>query len=71
VINGGASTQFSGTIYAPDSLCDINGTSSSFSPNTQAICYAVDIGGDSTWSLTYNGSNNWDFPYPAETELNR
>lgn len=69
--NGGASSNWSGTIYAPDSNCDINGESGSFTPNAQAICYVVDIGGTSDWSMTYNGADNWEFPYPPETELNR
>jgi putative Flp pilus-assembly TadE/G-like protein len=69
--NGGASSNWSGTIFAPDAECDVNGTSDSFSPHAQAICYVVDIGGSSTWSMTYDGSTNWDFPYPPETELNR
>jgi hypothetical protein len=71
VFNGGADSIWSGTIYAPDSFCDINGTSDTFNPTAQAICYQVRIGGDSTWTLNYDGAGNWDFPYPAETELNR
>jgi len=69
--NGGADSNWSGTIFAPDSLCDINGTSDTFNPRAQAICYVVDVGGTSTWTLTYDGSGTWPFPYPGQTELNR
>jgi hypothetical protein len=70
-INGGANSLWSGTIFAPDSLCKITGTSDTFNPQAQAICYTVDVGGNSTWHLNYNGANNWDFPYPGQTGLSR
>lgn len=70
-INGGAQTVFSGTIFAPDSECKLTGTEDTFNPHAQAICYTVNVGGDSTWNINYDGAANWDFPYPGQTELDR
>jgi hypothetical protein len=69
--NGGIGSNWSGTIYAPDSECDVRGTQSTFNPTAQAICYIIEIGGNSIWQLNYDGATNWDFPWPPVTELNR
>lgn len=69
--NGGADATWSGKIFAPDSNCDITGTQDGITLIGQAICYVVDIGGDSTWEITYDGTDDPGLAFSGETELNR
>jgi hypothetical protein len=68
---GNADSNWSGTIFAPDSLCKIEGDNTTVAIDAQAICYTVDIGGGGNWTLQYTGGTGFPFNTPAYTELNR
>ena len=57
-INGNAGNQFEGTVLAPCSSVELNGSSSNYAFNTQVIGYNVNIGGASGTSVIYQSDKN-------------
>jgi hypothetical protein len=68
-INGNSDSMFAGTILAPASPIEINGTGSADGFHCQVIGYTVDIGGTTNMSIMYNDAENWDAPTPPSIEL--
>ena len=71
VLNGNTSWTIIGTILAPAAPITINGTEDGTEIFAQIIAYTVDITGDGTTNITYNGGDNWDGPYDPRLELNK
>jgi len=69
IINGNSESTFTGTILAPASPIDIQGTGSSDGLHCQVIGYTVDISGNSGTTIFYNDNENWDAPTPPSIEL--
>lgn len=70
-VNAGTDAQWSGTIFAPDSNCVINGSSNNYTLHSQVICYSIFVNGTTGFIIEYNAGEEWTFPYPPQTELNR
>jgi hypothetical protein len=68
-INGDSASSFTGTILAPASPIDIQGTGDSDGLHSQVIGYTVDISGNSGTKIVYNDNENWDAPTPPSIEL--
>ena len=57
-ITGTSGSEFTGTILAPNSFIQLNGTGGTIGLNSQVIGYAVAIGGDGTIEINYNADDN-------------
>ena len=68
-INGNSDSKFAGTILAPASPIQINGTGGADGFHCQVIGYTVDIAGTSAMDIRYDDSENWDAPTPQSIEL--
>lgn len=73
-INGGTTTEYRGTIYAPgppnppsQPKCSILGTGDAIGVNSQIICYTVELGGNAILDLYYENDQN--FTLPASIDL--
>jgi hypothetical protein len=69
VINGSADSAFAGTILAPASDIQVNGSGGADGFHCQFIGYTVDISGGAAMNIQYNNSENWDAPTPPSIEL--
>jgi len=69
VINGDSDSAFAGTILAPASDIQVNGSGGADGFHCQFIGYTVDIGGDAAMTIQYDNSENWDAPTPPSIEL--
>jgi len=68
-INGNSESTFAGTILAPASPIDLNGTGSADGFHCQLVGYTVDLSGGTDMTIRYNDSENWDAPTPPSIEL--
>ena len=57
-ITGNSGSNYTGTVLAPASHCVLDGSSSTFSLDTQLICYDTTITGGGHIDITYNAANN-------------
>ena len=71
VLNGNANSTFTGTILAPASQVQVNGTSSNYGYHGQVIGYNVDLTGDGGTTIIYNDSENYDITIPPMIEIVR
>jgi hypothetical protein len=69
VINGSADSAFAGTILAPASDIQVNGSGGADGFHCQFIGYTVDISGGAAMNIQYDNSENWDAPTPPSIEL--
>ncbi len=62
-LQGGSSTAFTGTVYAPDGVIKVGG-SSAINPtyNTQCIGKKVTIDGGTNININFNGAENYQIP---------
>ncbi len=71
ILNGNASSTFTGSILAPASDIQINGTGSADTYQTQVIGYTLDIIGTSDTVIRYNDNQNYDATVPPQIEIVR
>ena len=68
-LNGNGSTGFAGTIFAPSSLCTINGVSGNIGLSSQIMCGTVKVSGNATVSISYNPGDNFQVRKPPDIQL--
>ncbi len=61
-ITGSSGSTYAGTVFAPSSLCTINGTGDSLGLNSQLICNKVKITGTATVDINYVEDQNYYLP---------
>lgn len=71
VLNGNGQSAFTGTILAPASEIQINGTGSAYGYHSQIIGYTIDLIGTAATSIFYNDSENYDITLPPTLEVIR
>ncbi len=71
VLNGNGNSTFTGTILAPSSEVQVNGTSSNYGYHGQVIGYNVDLTGTSGTKIIYNDNENFDITIPPMIEIVR
>lgn len=69
ILNGNMESSLVGTILAPASDIQLNGTMSSSMYHTQIIGYTVDLIGDADIIVTYNDAEQYEAPIPPAVEL--
>ena len=65
ILNGNAESTISGTVFAPASDIQINGTGSTQSYQSQFIGYTVDLIGDAEATVNYDAQGKYSFPPPT------
>lgn len=68
-LNGSSDSNLAGTILAPASHIDFNGSGDIQSANTQIIGYTVEMGGSSDSHIYYTDSGNYDATEPPILEM--
>ncbi len=68
-IDGNSSSTFTGSILAPSSEIDVNGTGSPEGLDCQVIGNTVNISGTTTMKINYNAGNQYWAPIPPQIEL--
>ncbi len=61
-ITGSSGSIYTGTVFAPSSLCTINGTGDSLGLNSQLICNKVKITGTAKVEINYQEDQNYYLP---------
>lgn len=69
ILNGNMDSSLVGTILAPASDVQLNGTMSTSMYHTQVIGYTVDLIGDADLIVTYNADEQYEAPVPPAVEL--
>lgn len=69
ILNGNAASRFTGSILAPASDIQINGTGNADTYQTQVIGYTLDIRGTSDSVIRYNDNQNYDATVPPAVEM--
>jgi len=69
ILNGNANTAFTGTILAPASEVQVNGTGSTYGYHSQIIGYTLDFIGNATANIHYSDADNYDIPIPPSIEI--
>jgi len=69
ILNGNAESTISGTVFAPASDIQINGTGSTQSYQSQFIGYTVDLIGDAEATVNYDAEGKYNFPPPTIIQL--
>jgi Flp pilus assembly protein TadG len=69
IFNGNAESTISGTVFAPASDIQINGTGSTQSYHSQFIGYTIDLIGDAAATINYETENKFFFPPPVGIQL--
>jgi hypothetical protein len=69
ILNGNMTSSLVGTILAPASDVQLNGTMNSSMYHTQVIGYTVDLIGDADIVVTYNDEEQYEAPIPPAVEL--
>jgi hypothetical protein len=68
-INGTSNSSFTGTILAPKSHCELNGTGLGDGFKSQIICDTIDVTGTADLKLVYDSEENYQPRVPATVEL--
>ncbi|KAF0108804.1 MAG: hypothetical protein FD146_690 [Anaerolineaceae bacterium] len=71
LLNGNANSTFTGTILAPASEIQINGTGSSYGYHCQIIGLTIELIGTADTSIFYDDSANYDITLPPTIEVVR
>jgi hypothetical protein len=66
-IGGSNGNQYTGTVYAPNTTCEFNGSSGTLTLNSQVYCYTVNLSGSANLQFNFNTNQNW--PVPPQLEL--
>ncbi|MGD8458072.1 MAG: Tad domain-containing protein [Anaerolineales bacterium] len=61
-INGNAGSYFEGTVYAPSSLCHLNGSGFTDGIDLSMICDSIDVDGGAGLHINYTDSNHYHPP---------
>jgi hypothetical protein len=61
-INGNADSDFEGTIYAPSSLCKLNGGGETDGIDVSLVCDMIDVNGGAGLSLHFDDANHYRPP---------
>ncbi len=69
IINGSSDSEFTGTILAPASDIQINGTAAAEGYHSQIIGYTIDLIGTSNAEINYSDEDNYDATIPPSIEL--
>jgi hypothetical protein len=69
ILNGNMQSSLVGTILAPASDVQLNGTMTSSMYHTQIIGYTVDLIGDADIIISYNAAEQYEAPVPPAVEL--
>ncbi len=70
-INGGSSSQFTGSIWAPSSLVTLNGSAGGTTVNSQVIGNSIEVAGSGNLAINYVENQNAVTMSPASIELNK
>jgi len=71
VLNGNGNSAFTGTILAPASNIQVNGSGSAYGYHSQIIGYTVDLSGSAVANIYYNDNENYDITLPPSIEITR
>ena len=69
ILNGNMESSLVGTILAPASDIQLNGTMTSSMYHTQVIGYTVDLIGTADIIVSYNAGDQYEAPVPPAVEL--
>lgn len=61
-INGNSDSNFEGTIYAPSSLCKLNGGGETDGIDISLVCDMIDVNGGAGLNIHYNDANHYRPP---------
>ena len=61
-INGNVDSTLQGTIYAPDSDCNLNGGGSTTGHDLCLVCDTINVNGGAGLTINYNGANQYEPP---------
>jgi hypothetical protein len=61
-LTGSSDSIYSGTVYAPNNFCTIEGNEANLGLDTQVICDTIRITGTADFSINYNQDNNYKLP---------
>jgi hypothetical protein len=61
-IGGTDGNIFTGTIFAPNTNCDLSGNSGTVTVNSQIYCYTVNVGGNGTIDMQFTANLNLQTP---------
>ena len=65
-MGGTDGNDYTGTIFAPNTMCDLNGTSGSITYNSQIYCLTVSISGTADVLMNFSPDTNWNIPPMVE-----
>jgi hypothetical protein len=65
-INGDTGTNYSGTIFAPNSLITLNGNGTTMGVNAQMIGNEIKVTGTANINITYNEGDNYQLPHAID-----
>jgi len=71
ILNGNATSMFEGSILAPASEIQINGTGTVKGYSSQIIGYTIDLIGNADTYINYEDATNYDPVYPPEIALSQ
>lgn len=61
-IGGSNGNSFTGTVYAPKTMCTLSGTGGTVVYYSQVYCDTLTVSGNANINLSYNPSQNWAVP---------
>jgi len=70
-INGNADSYYEGTVYVPtpgNPSCKLNGSSDSDGYNMQLVCDSINVNGDGTLIIKYDGANSYVPPIKIDMD---
>ena len=70
-INGNADSYYEGTVYVPtpgNPSCKLNGSSDSDGYNMQLVCDSINVNGDGSLIIEYDGSNSYVPPIKIDLD---
>jgi hypothetical protein len=65
-INGDTGTNYTGTIFAPNSLITLNGNGTTMGVNAQMIGHQIKVTGTADINITYNQGDNYKLPHAID-----
>jgi hypothetical protein len=65
-LGGSNSSQYSGTLYAPNTKCALNSGSGTLTFNSQVYCYRINLSGSANLLVNFNPDQNWLIPPQLE-----
>jgi hypothetical protein len=65
-INGDTGTNYTGTIFAPNSLITLNGNGTTMGVSAQMIGNEIKVTGTANINITYNEGDNYKLPHAID-----